>query len=175
MSKYESPIYEVLEKHDHIEIRHYDAFATVKYTTSEDPYAQAAFQTLFRYIQGDNQSSASIAMTVPVYQDFKEKGMTMSFVVPKKYLLGIPKPNHPDLHIDHFLEGFYAAITFSGSQNIANLRQHQTELLLWLKQKHYSMTSDVIAAFYNAPFTLPFLKRNELMVKIDYTPIEENK
>lgn len=169
MGKYETPTYEVVKSDGNIEIRHYQAFQIVTYTTNEDPYSNQGFQTLFQYIQANNSLKASVDMTVPVLQEFKPDGMTMSFIIPQKYMLGVPKPNHPDLHIDHFKEGYYAAITFKGSQSIGNLRQNQTELLFWLKKNELTTDSDIIAAFYNPPFTPPFMRRNELLVKINWS------
>lgn len=168
MGKYETPAYEIVKTDGDIEIRHYEDFLIVTYTTNEDPYSDKGFQTLFQYIQADNSMNATVSMTVPVLQEFKSDGMTMSFIVPEKYVLGVPKPNHPDLHIDQFKEGYYAAITFKGSQSMGNLRKHQTELLFWLKKNNLEMTSDIIGAYYNAPFTPPFMRRNELLVKINW-------
>lgn len=173
MSKYETPEYQVIEQHGSIEIRKYEAFSVVKYISTEDPYAEEAFQALFRYIQGDNQSSAKMAMTVPVFQDFQEKGMTMAFVVPQKLMLSIPRPNHPSLHIDHFEAGYYAAISFSGGANASNLTKHQTELVLWLQGKGLTRCSDLIAAYYNSPFTLPFMRHNELLARIEWPTSQE--
>lgn len=166
MANYESPDYKVVEKEGNLELRTYESFSLIKYTSVNDPYADGAFQTLFKYIQGDNESKATIAMTVPVFQDFLEHGITMSFVVPQKYWVGIPKPNHPDLKIVDFEAGLYAVVRFKGSQSIRNMRQHQTELLVWLKKKDLSLQSDLIGAFYNPPFMPPFLRRNELMVRV---------
>lgn len=53
MGSYETPDYKVLEKEDAFELRKYPAFSVVKYVAANDPYADAAFQTLFSYIQGN--------------------------------------------------------------------------------------------------------------------------
>lgn len=169
MSHYETPTYRVILKDESIELRDYQKFWIVKYTASAGRDADAAFQTLFSYIQGYNQTSEKIAMTVPVYQDIEAKVQNMSFVVPEKFIQGIPQPNHPNLHIETFEEGVYAVITFSGATKNANIEKHKKILEAWIDTKGYKTYSGVISAIYNAPFTPPFMRRNELMLHIEYT------
>lgn len=166
MSKYETPSYDVVENHGRIELRHYSTFILIKYDTAKDPYNNHAFETLFRYIQTENEDQAQIKMTVPVIQEFQNGKLTMAFVLPQKHILAPPLPLNSALHVEKFIEGDYAVIRFKGPQSIRNLRQHQTELLQWIKENDYEMLSDVMGAFYNPPLIPPFLRRNELLVRI---------
>lgn len=168
MSRYETPPYTVIAKDGAIEVRRYEAFSVVTYTSSQDPYGEAAFNTLFRYIQGDNRSNQRIAMTVPVFESpaTAKKGMAMSFVVPQKVLDAIPKPKHPDLHIETFKPGDYAVITFSGTASRTRVLKQEAILSQWLADKGKQAVSEMYVAYYNAPFTLPFMRHNEVLVAI---------
>ena len=100
----ESPGYDVLEKHDSIEIRTYRAYLVAQTEDSGD-YRSAtefSFYRLFNYISGANQGQEKIAMTAPVTQEPKPEtismtapvlqeqagqGWIMRFVLPSKYNL----------------------------------------------------------------------------------------
>lgn len=76
-------------------------------------------------------------------------------------------PNSPNLHIETFEAGVYAVVIYSGTSSNAQQKRQQKMLLEWLEKKGYKALSSVMSATYNAPFTLPFLRRNEVMVAIE--------
>ncbi len=64
--------------------------------------------------------------------------------------------------------GFYAVIKYSGRNSEKNFIKHRDILEKELKKNNISILSSAIKASYNSPFTLPMLRRNEVMYKIDF-------
>ena len=63
--------------------------------------------------------------------------------------------------------GYFAAITYSGRASDKNFLKHKKILENKLKEDKISILSSPIRATYNSPFTLPFLRRNEVMFEIE--------
>jgi SOUL heme-binding protein len=59
-----------------------------------------------------------------------------------------------------------AVIRFSGTAGEDSLRRHTKELDEFISAKNLKAISAPTYAFYNPPWTLPFLRRNEVMVEI---------
>lgn len=166
MGKYESPEYTVKMKEGPFEIRAYKAFYIIEYESSVDPDVDAAFGTLFRYIRSNNDQHEKINMTIPVIKAFTPQGMKMAFVVPKEKWDHIPRPNDPRLTIRQFEEGVFAVITYSGRSTGDKEKMKTTELLQWIKDHQYEHQSHAMVAIYNGPYVPPFLRKNEVMVRI---------
>jgi hypothetical protein len=59
---------------------------------------------------------------------------------------------------------------FSGNPNTAQLKKRSTDLKAALKASGLLTVMSgvpVCYAFYNPPFTLPFLRRNEVMIRVN--------
>lgn len=169
MGKYESPEYEVVLKEDSFELRRYASFYVVEYDNEEDPNSDNGFGTLFRYISNDNAEKQKISMTVPVIEELSGKGMKMAFVVPKEYWDKTPKPNNPHLSIKAFESGTFAVIRYGGLPSRNKEKQNLKLLEAWIAVKGYKKRSNAMLAFYNAPFTPPVFRRNEIMVRVEGT------
>ena len=63
--------------------------------------------------------------------------------------------------------GYFAAITYSGRASDKNFIKHKEILENQLKKDEISILSPPIRATYNSPFTLPILRRNEVMFEIE--------
>jgi len=175
---YEEPKYEVVEVAAGYEVRRYEDRLSAEVEQSSN--ADRAFSRLFRYISGANQSSArinmtvpvaqseKIAMTVPVAQSAGAGGGLMQFFLPSKYTLETaPVPTDPAVRIVTVGGGLYAVRGFGGRATIANFERAKGVLLTLLAEGGHRPTSEPIRATYNGPFTPPFLRRNEVMVRID--------
>lgn len=183
MAKYETPEYQVIKSYKNIEIRKYSSYlvAEVITTGERDKAANEAFMILFNYISGNNLPSEKIPMTVPVSQKGEKISMTvpveqlrgdnswkMSFVLPSKYNMeNIPKPKDARIKIYKQEASKRAVIRFSGFSSDSNLSKNKQKLDNYIKENDIKVKSEAIYAFYNAPFTLPFLRRNEIMYIID--------
>ena len=91
----------------------------------------------------------------------------MSFTMPKRYTMEtLPTPTNPKVTIEEVEEKMMAAIRFSGFMSDSNYERHETKLKKWLSQNNYETTSGSVRAGYNPPWTLPFLRRNEVLIQI---------
>lgn len=183
VSSIEKPDYKVLLKKENIEIRSYmpSLVAEVEQSGTRKDAANSGFRILADYIFGNNKSNDNISMTAPVVQKSSEKiSMTapvtqytnkskwmIRFYLPKKYMLDtIPTPNNAMVKIYKTKERKYITIKFSGTSSETNI-QEQTQLLLnYVKSSKISIDYNPIYAFYDPPWTLPFLRRNEIMFEI---------
>ena len=107
-------------------------------------------------------------MTVPVTQEIKNGNMTMQFYLPSKFNKdNAPKPSNSDIKILTIEGGYYAVIKYSGRSSDNNFLKNKDILENQLKKDKIVILSPPIRASYNSPFTLPMLKRNEIMFRVD--------
>ena len=190
----EQPSYEVLLKEGKKEIRKYQSHIVAKTTvtgTFKDSQREG-FRILARYIFGDNKSQQKIDMTAPVLQkpekvsekiemtapvlfsphagENKEeiKSWTMTFMMPSNYTLeSLPQPNDKRIQLGRMKERFMAAYVFSGFWSESKNRDKAQKLSEWLSTlKEYEIISQPSFAGYNPPWTIPFLRRNEILIEI---------
>lgn len=172
MSNYEMPIYVVKQKSANIEIREYESF----YTSSvEEPDLRGfrGFGILFSYISGSNANQQKISMTIPVINTF-DKEQSMEFVIPKKLNSNIPHPIDQQLKIKKYDARLVASIRFSGLTSKKRIMYHLDKLTTWIRQQNFDIVGPVQLARYNPPFSIPWLRRNEIMVSVAKQPINED-
>ena len=161
---YEEANYEVVKENKEYEIRKYSDRLVVETNSTEGN----GFRKLFNYISGNNEESQEIKMTVPVTQEIKNENMTMQFYLPLKFNKdNAPKPSNSDIKILNIEGGYYAVIKYSGRSSDKNFLKNKNILEKQLKQDNITIISPPIRASYNSPFTLPMLKRNEVMYRIN--------
>jgi hypothetical protein len=188
-SRVEQAEYAVAKKMDGYEIREYPAHIVAQ-TTVQGPYGESlseGFRIVAGYIFGGNTKKERIAMTAPVVA---EKGggskvsetiaMTapvvattagdsrvISFGMPRSYKLEtLPTPDDPRVEIKMVPAKKYAAMRFSWYRSDARVRIMQEKLLSALRRDGIAAEGDVSYAGYNAPWTPPWMVRNEVMVEI---------
>lgn len=187
----EQPRYEVLYKQENKEIRKYQAHIVAK-TTVEGSFEEAqsiGFKILAGYIFGKNKSQKKIAMTAPVVQGASEsismtapvilspsqKGdasgvgaWTMTFSMPSEYSMEtLPTPEDKRIFIEEVPPKYVAAYMFSGFWNESKNQKLGNELLSWIEQnKKYKVISMPMFAGYDPPWTLPFFRRNEMLIEL---------
>ena len=161
---YEEANYEVVKENKEYEIRKYSDRLVIETNSIEGN----GFRKLFNYISGKNEKNQEIKMTVPVTQEIKNGNMTMQFYLPLKFNKeNAPKPSNSDIKILTIEGGYYAVIEYSGRSSDKNFLKNKDILEKLLKQDNISILSPPIRASYNSPFTLPMLKRNEVMYRIN--------
>ena len=161
---YEEANYEVVKENKEYEIRKYSDRLVIETNSIEGN----GFRKLFNYISGNNEKNQEIKMTVPVTQEIKNGNMTMQFYLPLKFNKdNAPKPSNSDIKILTIEGGYYAVIEYSGRSSDKNFLKNKDTLEKLLKQDSITILSPPIRASYNSPFTLPMLKRNEVMYRID--------
>ena len=158
--------YDVVKSNETYEIRKYsDRLAVQALNTNENN----SFRKLFNYISGDNETNEEIKMTIPVTQMVKKGNMTMQFYLPSKFNKdNVPSPSSSDVEIVNIEGGYYAVIRYSGRASNKNFIKHKEILENELKKDNISIAGPAIKASYNSPFTLPMLKRNEAMFKVNW-------
>tara|TARA_B100001173_G_scaffold261392_1_gene234929 strand:+ start:493 stop:1050 length:558 start_codon:yes stop_codon:yes gene_type:complete len=162
---YEEANYEVVKQNKVYEIRKYSDRLAIETTTSNQG---SSFRKLFNYISGKNENKEKISMTTPVTQIEKKGSMTMQFYLPSKFNKdNIPNPSNSDVKILNIKGGYYAVIRYSGMASNKNFIKHKDILKNELNKNDILILSSPIKATYDKPFTLPMLRRNEAMFKID--------
>jgi effector-binding domain-containing protein len=182
-SNVEQAKYEVVEAHDAIEIRDYapHMVAEVSVSGERKEAINQGFRLIADYIFGNNTAATKVAMTTPVIQQPSEKiAMTtpviqqgskdawnVRFVMPSSYTLAtIPKPNNTAVTLHEIAAKRYAAIRFSGIADQESLKEQTDNLNAFIAERKLTALSTPTFAFYNPPWTLPFFRRNEVMVEI---------
>ena len=162
---YEEVNYEVVKQNKVYEIRKYSDRLVIETITSNQG---SSFRILFNYISGNNENKEKISMTTPVTQIEKKGSMTMQFYLPSKFNKdNTPSPSNSDVRILNIKGGYYAVIKYSGRASDKNFIKHKDILKNELKKNDILILSSPIKATYDKPFTLPMLRRNEAMFKID--------
>lgn len=182
----EQPSYKVIVKQDNKEIRKYDSHIVAKTTiTGSFKEAQSkGFRILAGYIFGKNKSRQKIAMTAPVVQKAEsekismtapvvispsdDKSWTMTFSMPSQFTLEtLPVPTDERIKIEKVEGKIVAALTFTGFWNESKNAQKGQELTEWLKAyPEYELATPAMFAGYNPPWTIPFLRRNEMLIEL---------
>mgnify|MGYP001970847770 FL=1 len=157
--------YQTIDVNEIYEIRKYSDRLAIETETSNQ---NSNFRKLFNYISGSNEKNQEIKMTAPVTQIEKNGNMTMQFYLPSEFdESNVPNPSNSEVKILNMKGGYFAAITYSGRASDKNFLKHKEILENQLKEDNISILSPPIRATYNSPFTLPMLRRNEVMFEIE--------
>jgi len=183
----EEPKYELIEKSGEFELRQYQPMliAEVLVDGDMDQASGKGFRLIADYIFGNNitetGSSKKIKMTAPVTIEPRSEEISMtipvsmknisgrwqvSFVMPSKYTLDtIPLPNNKQIMLRKVPARKVAVLEFSGFVNEKNTANRTQELLKWMDKNNLISTGSIELARYDPPWTLPFLRRNEIIVE----------
>ena len=184
MSDVEQAKYTVVQTDHDFEIRDYapSLAAEVEVSGDRKEAISEGFKTIADYIFGNNQSSDKVAMTAPVIQEQSQtiamttpviqegdgKSWQVRFIMPSQYTLEmLPKPNNASVKIVELPAKRFAVIRFSGVPDNDDLKEKTEHLTDWLKQNNLKTVGKPVYAFYNPPWTLPFLRRNEVLIEIE--------
>ena len=157
--------YETLDANEIYEIRKYSDRLVIETETSNQ---NSSFRKLFNYISGSNEKNQEIKMTAPVTQIKKNGKMAMQFYLPVEFnKKNVPNPTNPEVKVLNMKGGYFAVITYSGRASDNNFIKHKEILENRLNEDKVSILGPPIRATYNGPFTLPMLRRNEVMFEIE--------
>jgi SOUL heme-binding protein len=176
----EEPRYEVIDRIGQVEVRRYAPRFAAETTVAgkRDDGMNEAFFILAGYIFGGNKRKEEIAMTAPVAIENGETiamtapvatqtsagGLTMRFFLPASITpSNAPEPNDRRVRL---AEETIAALRFAGTWSESTLALQQRELLTALAGSRWQPSGEPFTQFYDPPFTLPFLRRNEVAVKV---------
>ena len=170
-SSYEQPDYTVLAPiGPSAEIRRYAprlaAEATVE-AESEESGRNAAFRLLFNYITGGNKPAESISMTTPVQTAAGTGTASMRFFFPKAYTADTaPEPLDPRIRIITLPAETMAVLTYTGSTGEDKASKQRAALSEMLESSDWQAAGPPSAMFYDPPWTLWFLRRNEVALPV---------
>ena len=183
----EEPDFTLIYKEKSFEIREYAPriIAQVKINGNFDEASSTGFRSLADFIFGNNlinNKSKKISMTAPVIAEPTSKKIPMiapvlaeeeenqwfiSFVMPKEYSLQtLPKPNNSEITLTNLPKEKFAVIIFSGLVRESSYDEKIILLNNFIKKQKLKTLGSVQIARYNPPWTLPFFRRNELMIKV---------
>ena len=183
----EEPDFTLIYKEKSFEIREYAPriIAQVKINGNFDEASSTGFRGLADFIFGNNSinnesekismtapviaepTSKQIPMTAPVLAEEKNNQWFISFVMPKEYSLQtLPKPNNSEITLTNLPKEKFAVIIFSGLVRESSYDEKIILLNNFIKKKKLKTLGSVQIARYNPPWTLPFFRRNELMIKV---------
>ena len=184
----EEPEFILIFKNENFEIRQYSSkiLAQVTVLGGFDDATSKGFKILADYIFGNNLSlegskkidmtapvvlepiSEVIEMTAPVLAEGVNKEWIVSFVMPKEYSIDtLPKPNNKDIRISSLPAERYAVVVFSGLVRESTYSKQIKLLNSFITNENLITVGQVQIARYNPPWTLPFFRRNELMIRIN--------
>ena len=178
----DEPAFETIASEPPFEIRDYGEMllAEVETETSFDDASNEAFRVLFKYISGANLADTKIEMTAPVFMDSSEltsstrilttkaqNAWKMAFVLPDEYRFkDVPEPEDSRVKIKRVRSSKVATIRFSGSWDLEKLQRKTEDLQNWISKIGYESVSEPRAAGFDPPWTIPFLKRNEIHIDV---------
>jgi len=116
-------------------------------------------------------ASERIAMTAPVTMQPAEVGdaprWRIHFVMPSAYKLAdLPKPRDAEVRLREVAAHRVVAITFSGWTTRASIAENTAKLQAWMAQQGLAAAGKPQVARYNDPFTLPWNRRNEILIEV---------
>jgi hypothetical protein len=176
----EEPRFDALGTESGLEIRRYAPRLAAETIVAADEAASRneGFSRLARYIFGANQGSAKIAMTAPVAQEPTRIAMTapvaqeataegyrIRFFLPAA-LRDPPAPSDPRVTIAEVPGETVAVLRFSGVPNPDSVARARTQLLDALPRTRWAAAGEPVAWFYDPPWTIPALRRNEVAVPV---------
>ncbi len=169
----QEPPYRVLLSEPPYEQRFYPEFVVAEtYVAGDfDAAGRTGFRRIADYIFGNNVSktgeSEKIAMTAPVTVEPQKDGWRVHFVMPSDKNLGnLPLPKGSEVQLRSIAEHEVAVIRFSGWTTQAAVEEQTKKLTAWMTSKGLKMGGVAQVARYNDPFTLPWRRRNEIMIPI---------
>jgi SOUL heme-binding protein len=114
-------------------------------------------------------------MTAPVIQQGKRDGgeviWSVRFIMPQKWTMDtLPKPKDTRVKLIPVAAKQQAVIRFSGTASDALIAEKTEDLRKYVTDNKISVVGQPILAFYNPPWTLPILRRNEIMLELAAPP-----
>jgi hypothetical protein len=181
----EEPPFTVVLQDGAFELRDYPSLIVAEVTVSggQKEAANRGFRLLAGYIFGGNSRRQSIAMTAPVAQEPAGERIAMTapvsqtrdadtwrvrFTMPGRYSLAdLPAPNDPRVSLKAAPAGRFAVLRFSGLAEPNAVDGKIAALGVWVSAHHLRAVGPASLAQYNPPWTLWFMRRNEVMIPVN--------
>ena len=180
----EEPAFEILGTEAGLEIRRYGARLAAETRVEADEMAARSegFSRLAGYIFGGNAGSSRIAMTAPVAQQGTRIAMTapvaqaggadsqsIRFFLPSA-LRDPPAPKDARVRIVEVPGETVAVYRFTGSIAPDAIAAARARLLAALPATSWVAAGEPVTWFYDPPWTIPTLRRNEIAIPVAPKP-----
>ena len=180
----EEPAFRLQLRDGRFEVREYPPLVVAEVAVSGDQghAASQGFRILASYIFGGNARRESIAMTAPVtlMPSSDQGGLAgptvevrgsrdwlVSFTMPKHYAIGtLPPPKDPRVRLRATPPGRFAVVRFSGVAHPQDAEAEAIALIAWTQARRLKATGPAALAQYDPPWTLWFLRRNEVLIPV---------
>ncbi len=185
----EEPAFDTLKSAGDFEVRRYAPMIVAETLVEGDLWGASndGFRVIAGYIFGNNESvmkggaekiamtapvamepaAEKIAMTAPVTTEAAGGRYRMHFVMPSQYTMAtLPKPKDERVTLREVPAQHMAVVKFSGFSGEGKVKEKTAELLAWMKAEGLEAAGAPQLARYDPPWTLPFLRRNEVMVPV---------
>ncbi|MFO0541008.1 MAG: SOUL family heme-binding protein [Phenylobacterium sp.] len=115
-------------------------------------------------VQARAGRSESIAMTSPVVQQpAGAESWSIQFIMPSKYTIAtLPQPNDPRVRLVEIPARTFAVVRFSGLGREDAVARHEKALDAALAGSSWRAVGEPVTWYYDPPWTVPFLRRNEV-------------
>ncbi|MFO0019201.1 MAG: SOUL family heme-binding protein [Alphaproteobacteria bacterium] len=115
-------------------------------------------------VQARSGRSESISMTSPVVQQpAGGESWSIQFIMPSKYTMAtLPRPNDPRVRLVEIPARTFAVVRFSGLGRQEAVARHEKVLDAALSGSAWRASGDAVTWYYDPPWTLPFMRRNEV-------------
>tara|TARA_B100001769_G_scaffold275190_1_gene276176 strand:- start:2340 stop:2867 length:528 start_codon:yes stop_codon:yes gene_type:complete len=169
----EEPEYELLSEYEGFEIRRYSESVQARLLTPSSGWSgnSSGFRRIAGYIFGGNETNQRIAMTAPVQMWDTDSGSMMSFTMPSKYSIkDLPSPIDKGVEIVEVDEYVVAVLLFSGLSRNSKARRLMAKLVTLVQASGLTAEGAPVLAVYDNPgTTLPFMRRNEIHLPLNWT------
>ena len=166
---YKEPSFDILKKSKNIEVRIYkeNIIAKTSVPLSGERIDNSMFRTLASYIFGENEKGQRIPMTAPVTTIKNEETYDMIFyMLNVENIEDLPSPTNPNIEFEKLNLGKCVSISFSWLTNDFRVKYYKKQLKKYIKDNGYTAISPFMLNRYDNPWTLPWNRRNEVLVKI---------
>lgn len=185
----EEPPYTAEQLTGRVEIRRYGERIAAETTVVADEVAARSdgFRRLAGYIFGRNQARQKIDMTAPVAQESGQaRGESISMTAPlaestgadgewlirffmpaERSLESLPQPNDEAVRLVTVPAETIAVRRFRGSTSAQAVARETAQLMQTLTETGFEQIGAPAAWFYDPPWTLPLLRRNEIAIQVE--------
>ena len=170
----EEPRYTVLVSDPPFEVRRYAAFTVAQTQISGDfdAASSSGFRRIASYIFGDNMQAGlgekrKISMTAPVTVTPESDGWRVHVVMPSaESVQSLPQPLNPQIQLRPVPEHETVAVRFGGFTTQASIQEQTERLRAWAQARQLKLSPTAQVARYDDPFTLPWNRRNEILIDL---------
>ena len=177
--------YTVVLKEKSFEVRQYEPHVLAETIVDGDLVSAGnkAFSRLFKYISGNNETRQKVEMTAPVTQGAASEKIDMtspvgqqrkngkwavSFMMPSSYTLEtLPEPKNPSVILRQSTCAIMR-VRYSGFWSEKGYSRNLDKLRAWMEKQKIQAIGEPVWARYNPPFMPWFLRRNEILVPVEW-------